>query len=218
MTQEKSKGVYVNTPVGRFSFPYLWTPNTRFEADNVKLTTDFLIYTETLNSNPVEMKLFTELKEAVLFVGREFFKNDSLTLKDFKNPFNPPKLTDNDAKITDPEQKGAIVIKAAFTPNPERGRIRPLILGPDKKEWGQEQIVKIKGGDWGRLNLSVFGYNAKGNTGVSFSLCIAQFWKEGKSFGGGGIQKSINMLSEMEIPVTDAPDAGGLSDMQSKLF
>lgn len=219
---EKKKGTFVVTPVGRFSFPTLVEPsvfvNPKTGEKDYSQGTNFLIYQSTLESNPQERAFFEGLKNAVLSVGKDYFNNPNLTLKDFKNPFNPAKMTDSDPKITDPDMKGAIVIRPKYHRDESKGKLRPVFLGPDKKELSIEDAKKIKGGDWGRLSVGIYGYNFKGNTGVSMSISVVQFWKSGKAFGGGGVEKSIAMLTEMEIPLSDAPDGVGLMDAASKLF
>lgn len=194
MSKKETLKLKVVTPAGRLSFPYLTKPDTgRTYSDN-KYKTDLLI------PKAVWEKEGQKLIDAVLTVGRDFFGNPKLGLKDFKHPF---KDTDKLEKI-DEKQKGYVLIRAK-TDNP------PSIIGPNKNSSGAfadlspEEVQKIKGGDWGRLQVTVYPYSQQGG-GVTFALNVVQFWKPDEAFGGGKAA-NIAMMDEMEVPLESGDES-----------
>lgn len=188
MAKSKSLTLTLPTPIGQISYPYFDKPDSGRENSSNKYSGDLLI------PKDVFIKDGMALKQGVLDVGRSFFNDQTLTLKDFKHPF---KDTDTINKISDPAQKGCILIRA-------RSTRKPLVVGPDKKELDLERIKSLKGGDWGRYVVWIYGYSQQGG-GVTFGLNLVQFAREGAAFGGGSTQ-NLEFIEELEVTLDDVGD------------
>lgn len=193
----------VYTPLGRLSYPYLVKPDTGRKESSNKYSAEIYV------PKAVWMKEGKPVVDAILKVAREYFKDPKLALADFKSP-----LTDMDKERDVKDyQKGTIRIRAKasslFTPSDPTDR-KPIVIGPQKNPdsnkfdpWTDEQVTKIKGGDYVRLICSPYGYSQQGG-GVAFGLNFVQFGKEGPALGEGKM-KSIEALGEIEVEV-DSPD------------
>ena len=177
--------VRVRTPVGRFSFPYLSKPDTgRTYSDN-KFKVDLLIPKAVFAGEEGKA-----LRAAVLKVGREYFGKPAFKLTDFKNPFK-----DMDEAEDVPDQlRGHIMIKA-------KSSFKPTVVSADTTEMGEEEIASIKGGDYGRLVVTVYPYSQQGG-GVTMGLNLVQFKQAGEAFGQGKKQ-ILDMIDEMEVTLED---------------
>jgi hypothetical protein len=191
--------VEIATPIGRINWPFLLKPDVgrqysddKYKADIFWLASDF-------------KESGADLKAAVLKVGREFFKDNSLKLSDFKNPFKKGDDKENPGPL-----EGCIYVTA-------KSNNKPKVLGPKKDEWNDEQIASIKSGDYVRFILSVFPYSQSGG-GVSVGLNVVQFAYAGESIGGG-TAASIALLDSINVELDDvtAEDAGDLGDDEEDL-
>lgn len=188
--QEEKTRVLLRTPIGMFSYPYLAKKDEGRPESDGKFKVDLLVPLKDWNSSP-EAKA---LREGVLAVGRKFFEDDALSLEDFKNPFS---LTD-DIPGADERIKGCMRIRAKTT-------FIPTIYGPDGKEkMTVEDIMKIKGGDYGRMVVDVYPYSQQGG-GVTLGLQVVQFARPGKPLGQGQAA-ALALLDEIEVPVADVPE------------
>ena len=182
----KKESTKVLTPMGRFSFPYLAKPDEGRKYSSGKYSVDLLIKKEDFKTEG------KSLRDMVLKVGRQFFQDDSLELSDFKNPFKDMDKVDDVADY----QKGCILIKA-------KSDYQPVIFGPDKAQLSSDEIAAIKGGDYGRLIVTVFGYEQQGG-GVTLALSAVQFARAGEALGTG-VKQYLSMIDEIEV-TADEPE------------
>lgn len=184
---EKIKSVKITTPMGRLSYPFLNEPDSGREFSDNKYKTDFLIPKDIWKTEG------KELKDAVLFVGREFFKDKTLELSDFKNPF---KDTDKLEKYSSSDEvKNCVLLRC-------KSVYKPIVVGPHKTngQWAdlpEEERKKIKGGDYCKLVVAIYPYGT-GDGGVTLGLNLVQFVKPGDSLGGGRAA-ALAQLEEIEI-------------------
>jgi hypothetical protein len=203
--KEKKERVRIWSPPGRFSFPWLATPDSgRTYSDDAYKSDLFIL-------KPTWKEYGDALKEAVLQVGRDAFGTKFKFGGQWRTPF---KDTDKDDKIVDETQKNCILIRAKSKPA-RSGRFQgvarqPVVFGPRKDSKGNfpqltlEEIEAIKGGDWGKLMCDVFAYDQSGG-GVTFGLSAVQFWKEGDPFGQGlaRLMETVEELEEEEVDEVD---------------
>lgn len=206
----KKEKVIVYSPLGRFSFPYLVTPDTGRPNSDGKWKVELMI---------PKSKFETECKglvAAVLACASEYHGRSIKSLKELTKKVTEEvngvetttvkrlhPFTDMDEERDCPEVfKGHIRIRAKST-------FKPLVIGPHKNEDGKfdalpEEVVKqIKGGDYGRLVMVVYAYSQSGG-GVTFGLNGVQFGYAGDPIGQGAL-KQVQDMSEVEIPM-DAPE------------
>jgi len=189
MAKKKNNSVIGVTPIGRINWPFLVEPDLGRQYSDGKFKADIFW-------DAGEFKeAGKELRQAVLKVGRDFFKDDSLKLTDFKNPFK---------KGDDKENPGALAGTIYMT---AKSKNRPTVLGANKTEWDLEKIRSLKSGDHVRFVVSVFPYSQSGG-GVSVGLNAVQFAYEGESIGGGSAA-SVALLDEIKVELDDI-DEGAL--------
>jgi len=199
--KDKAESLRVLSPKGRFSFPRIAEPNpSDSQFDKNKYTTDFLITRETWDTDPAAKAM----RQAVLKVGRAYFEDDTLTLKDFNNPFKD--MDKVEGKEVADSVKGHVAVRA-------KSDTRPVFIGAKKNSAGgwsdlpESRVYAIKGGDWGRILVSVYAYADKGSgAGVSFGLENVQWIEAGESFGGSN-RASLNMIDEAEVELEDPDDS-----------
>lgn len=183
---KKSKAVKIVTPIGRLSYPYLNETDSGRENSDNKYKTDLLI------TKDVWKKEGKALKEAVLLVGRKFYKDKSLELSDFANPF---KDTDVLKKYSDSKEiKGHILIRC-------KSEFLPIVVNAQKKELSDAERKQIKGGDYARLVVAVYPY-PNGEGGVTLGLNLVQYVKPGAALGGGKAA-ALAQIDEIEIEPDD---------------
>lgn len=178
--------VRVLTPIGRILYPHLLEPHSQGQYPTNKFQCDILFDKSQWEAEGKAARI------AVLKAGRAFFGNPKANLSDFKNPFK-----DGDDK----EQElwhGSIYM----TP---RSQFKPRVVGPDMKDFSDERIRLIKGGDYVRLVLSIYPYSQQGG-GITCGLEVVQFAKEGEAIGGGR-GASLELLSEIEVDLEDPSEA-----------
>lgn len=198
MPRQTPKDKYVSVWVGpgRFSFPSLVTPDTGREFSDNKFKTDLVI------QKAVFKEKNRAIIDAVLKVGKEQFgeKFKLAANSKFRNPF---KDSDTDEKITIDSMKDSIIVRA-------KSKNRPVFIsgrkGADGRfaELNEEQIKNIKGGDWGKILVSVFAYT-QAPGGVSFGLQAVQFGGVGEAFGQGKT-RILESAEEMETELDDVDD------------
>lgn len=193
------------TPVGRFSYPYL------FSVDSGRKYSDDAYKTDLLIPKSIFKEKGRALQDAVLKVGREHFgpKFDLKSGK-WRTPF---KDTDTDDRIENDSMKNCILIRASSKPRKLRdGKVKPaqqpLLIGPRKGADGkfpplsEAQVADIKGGDWGTLNVTIYPYDQSGG-GVTLALNAVQFWKADDGFGQGR-SKLVETAEELEAEIEAA--------------
>lgn len=187
ITKRKKKGdkVQVTTPIGTFSYPNLLEPDSGRQYSDDKYKTDLLFKEKDFKTDPAAKAL----REAILKVGRRGTKDPNATLSDFKHPLR--RTSEMGEKYSENERtKNCIVIRA-------KTEYDPIVIDAQKNEMDAEAVKKIKGGDEGRLIVSVFWYDQQGG-GVALGLTIVQWLKSGEALGGGR-QALIDELDEIEI-------------------
>jgi len=211
--KKKNDSLTIVTPVGRVSFPHLLKARAGMDNGVAKYQLDLLFPKSAYKAGGELDKGFasvpqaggngpwrgakvelTDMKEAVLETAKKFFHENTLTLSDFAHPFK-----DGDTKTLD-SFKGMYVI------TPKSGETyKPKVYNAAMEEMSDEQIAKIKGGDYARLVLRVYAYDTKGNSGVTFGLQAVQFVKAGPSFGGGN-EVVVKMLGEVDVEIEELED------------
>jgi len=202
MPPQKKPRITLWTPPGMFSWPYFT------EVDSGRQYSDDAYKVDLLIPKPDFLAEGKELQDAVLSVGKDYFGAEfKLKNGKYKTPF---KDTDQDVKIQNERQKNAILIRAKSGPNKAKNKpaVQPEFIGPRRGSQGRfakltdEQIAALKGGDWGRLNVTVYPYDQQGG-GVTLALNGVQFWKEGEPFGQGRSQL-YTTASELEVELEEA--------------
>lgn len=201
--KEKRENVKIVTPIGMVSFPYLAKPDTGRKESSNKYSVEIFI------PKAAWQKQGKELVEKLLGFARVYFDDPKLKkLSQFKNF-----ITDMDTqKDIKDYQVGTIRIRAkAGSLHSGETDQKPTVIGairnPDTEKfdvWTDEQIAKIKGGDFGRIIGNLYGYTQQGG-GISLALDFFQFQKEGKAIGQGKM-KAIEDLDELEVEVDSADE------------
>lgn len=194
----KQKAKLLWTPRGMLSFPYFVEPNRDPTYGQDKFMTDLLIPKAIFKETGKELLL------AVLECGNKAFGTTHKTLKDakWKSPF---KDTDSIEKVADERMRGHYIVRA-------KSKQQPAFIGPMLTAEKQiihltaAEISALKGGDWGKLYVSIFSYPQQGG-GVSFGLNGFQFWKTGEGFGQAG-RIPLSTVEELEVELDDAEPAG----------
>lgn len=201
MAADKKPQVILWTPVGMFSYPYFSKPDVGRQQSDGQYKTDLFIPKTVFKEHG------KELQEAVLKVGRDTHGKDfSLKNPKFRIPF---KDTDTDDEVTNERQKNCIFIRAKAGKK-DSDKNRPVtILGPRKVDGKfpiltEKEILAIKGGDWGRLNVAVFAYSGNKliQPGVTFALRGVQFARADEGFGQGAGQL-LETVTELENETDD---------------
>lgn len=192
----KSDKVLVVSPVGRINYPFLLKKDEGRKYSSGKFSIDLMFdKTRWFSKNDDEIKkglTGKELRLAVLKVGRAHFKDAALQLADFANPFK-----DGDVKEDAGEHlKGQIIIRA-------KSEFKPLVFNAAKAEMTDEEIGKIKSGDFARAVYSIYPYT-QGDGGVTCGLQYLQFQQVGPAIGGGRTA-ALALLSELEVDLGDMP-------------
>jgi hypothetical protein len=184
MAKVKKEIVRVVTPVGRLLYPAIAAPNPAdAKYDAGKYTCGLLV-----ESGKFEEEI-KQIAAAILKVGKDVFGADKVkTLKDINQPLR--KGTEDDPEY----MRGHYLLKGKST-------YVPSVIDAAKRDMSPDEVAKIKGGDWGRLVLTVYGYSNK-SSGVSFGLDVIQFARPGEPLGGGK-SKSIQLLEEIEVDMDD---------------
>lgn len=188
--KEAKKRILVRTPVGQISFPNLVKPDVGREYSDNKYKMDLLFDKATWKEEGKDLRV------AVIKTAQEFFGNPKITkLSDFKHPFK-----DGDDKDPEKASSKAYAGKMYVTLKTE---YKPSIMKADgKTEMTEKEVEAIKGGDWARAVVSIYGYSQSGG-GITLGLQLVQFWKEGESFGGGSKAASVALLSELQVDLDD---------------
>lgn len=192
-TKKAGKGLTIKlvTGLGKFAYPHLVVPNSSGEFPSDKFEIKHLMPKASWK------EAGANLREAIMAVARDKYGPDiAKTLKDFPNP-----LSDGDTKDQD-YYKGMVII----TP---KSSSKPRVLGPKKNILTDDEVKAIKGGDYGRLVVSIYGYT-KGKGGIGIGLEAVQFSHVGEAIGGGNAA-AINLLDDLEVEldtpaVDDSPD------------
>lgn len=206
--ESKPKGISVNTPIGRFSYPHFSEPDTvsrgDYKADN-KYKGGLLVDKKVWKADPAA----DALKAAVLKAAQKKWGKDEIqSLKDLDHV--PFKDTDSGQRKVSEKTKGCILITA-------KSLYPPTFIGPKKNEDGEfdelseKQVEAIKGGDWGRYRVGIATFTLKGERGVNLYLNLVQYQQEGESLGDGA-SAAVNAMDEMEVTLDDYEDEDGDED------
>lgn len=172
----------IYTCKGILSYPQLTEPDEGREFSDGKYKTDFLISKADWKTSG------KELRDAVLEVGRAYFKDRGLELSDFKNPFRD---TDKMEKYSaSPRVKGCILIRP-------KSDYKPVIVNAQREEMSESEVKAIKGGDIAHLVVVVYPYST-GDGGVTLGLNAVQWVQAGEALGGGAAS-TIAMIQEVEV-------------------
>ena len=183
----KSFKTSIVTPVGIINYPYLHTPDTKFN-DKGKFKASLLLTKEDLAS-----EAGLQLKRKVLELAREYFKDDKITFKDFNHPFRDlDKLQEN---LEEP-LKGKIELRAQTS-------FKPRIVDAAKQAMSTEAIEGIKSGDFCRFIVNIYGYpkSKLSIAGLGFNLEVVQFVRVGEPIAG--VSTKVNMLDDIEVKLDD---------------
>lgn len=161
MSETQSKLI---SPIGRVSFPALFTPRAAEEGGEPKYSV-VLIFDEAAQKTPE----FSAMREAVKAAIRETWKD-----KPPSNLRNPFRKGEDKAHLAGYEP-GTIFVSAS-------SMRRPQVVGPDMAASVEGEVYA---GCFGRASLRVFAYDKKGNRGVSFGLGNFQMVRDGEPLGGG---------------------------------
>lgn len=198
MANAERERVTFITPVVRVVYPYLTKPDTGRKDSSEKYGVTLLI-----PKNDVWNKEFKELRQKIIKVARTYFNKPDLTLDDFTHPFH-------DGDEDDKEMyKGHYRMSA-------RSQFKPGIATPEGRPMSDEDGALIKGGDYGRAVLSIYGYTVKGKKGVTCGLEVFQFSHKGDPIGGGSREAQIKLLGKLDIPLGD-PDLDDEEDYEEDL-
>jgi len=186
------------TPVGRLLYPSIAAPlPADAEYDAGKYVCGLLI------PNEVYKEQCKDWGKQILTLAQEVFGAKNIkSLADFRHPIKKGDDTETDY------MKGHIFITG-------KGKYAPSIIDAAKKEMSPDAVANIKGGDYGRLVLTLFTYDTKGNKGVSFGLDVVQYARPGEPLGGGK-SKSLELLEELEVEV-DSLDDSDLAGADTKV-
>ena len=213
--EQKDKVISLWTPSGRFLNPFFSKPDVgRNRYSDNKYKTDFLIEKPTFKLKG------GELEAAVREVGKAYF-GSSYKINDpkYRSPF---KDMDKQEKVFTELLRGNLLIRAKASGGGTSGKEpkQPVFIAARKDASGtipelkESEVAKIKGGDWGKLNILVVPYEGSdgdkdgGNKvlpGVTFILNGVQYWKPGEGFGGGKMAM-ISTAEEYEEEY-DSPDS-----------
>lgn len=182
MTVKKALKKVIALPMGRISFPFLAKPDTGREYSDGAWKFDYLIPVETW------AKEGKRVSDAILEVARDLSGNPKLKFEEIKK--HPIKELGKDPK-TDPKMKDYVMMRCKNKNN------QPLIVDVNKKEMTQEQIGKIKGGDWCEAVVTIYSYTQSGG-GVTFGLDLVRYIKPGEPFGSGAA-KHLGLLDDIEV-------------------
>lgn len=198
---DKPKRTLIATPKGRISFPFLVKPDVGREFSDDKYKLDLLFPKATWKEEGKDLRIAI-IKEAQKYFGDPNIKSLSHI------PKNP--IKDGDDK--DPEKPSSKAYKDHYYVQ-LKTEFKPTIVKPDgKTHMSEAEVEKIKGGDYARCVVSVFGYKKGPNTGISLGLQLVQFWKEGEAFGGGSKAASMELLSQLEINLEDVDMGDDVED------
>lgn len=182
---EKSQKVRCVTPAGRFSYPFFVEPKTGGQYPSNKYEVDLLVTPQDFNSAAGKV-----LQDAVVLAAQDLFGDSTISSwEEFQSPFK---------EVEGPDGETYIRIRA-------KSAYKPTVYNAQKEEMDDEEIAEVKGGDFGRLVVTLYAWDKK-EGGVSLNLDSAQFWKRGEPFGQGR-SAAIEMLDEMEVTMEDLDES-----------
>ena len=186
--------IRTKTPQGRIVYPHLVTPNEKGKYPSGKFEITFMI------SKDIWKEEGKALREAVLKVGRAYYKDDALKLSDFANPFQ------------DGDDKESSLFHDHIVMHP-KNKQQPMIVDFQKKELSEDAIKAIKSGDYARLAVTVAPYEQQGG-GVTLYLDVLQFLSKGAAIGGG-VGAALELLDEIDAEDLDDDESEDDEDTES---
>lgn len=160
--QKKEKKPPLRTPMGRLSYPTLFEARAAEEGGR-KLYSASLVFDREAQKTPQ----YKELERVAQETMKEFFKGKIPTKA--KGPFR-----------TDWEEKGYPEGSTFINCSSKQ---RPNVVDHRKEPITDPELVE--NGYYAILSVRAYGYNKKGNCGVSFGLGNVQVVKYGEPFAGG---------------------------------
>lgn len=178
------------TPEGRLSFPDLVKPRAhKDKPDDKKFNASLLL--------PKKVSL-KELRASIDVAGREKWGDDYEKFKKSKK-FHYP-IMDGDEKEDLDGYAGMNVVKATT-------KIRPVVVDRDRNPIEVEELAeKVYAGCYVRLAVRAYGWeNPEFKTrGVSLTLELVQFLRDGERFGGGPAAEDV--FDDLEEEETEDAD------------
>jgi len=181
------------TPVGTLSYPHLFTPQDPMEEGGTPKYAAVIIFDEDADLQALKAAVLTAAEEKFGAKAATLLKGGKLRLPfrdDWEEKGYPENSVFINAKTTNPPG-----VVSRFQ-DPETGKAQ-RITDPDD----------IYPGAQVRFSVTAFGYDVKGNKGVSFALNNVQKWGEGERLDG-----RVRAEDEFEA---EAPVTADLSDMDS---
>lgn len=231
--KKKDFNPLVKTPVGICNYIFFTQPDSGRQYSDDKFKCDIMFDMETWKDH-ADMK---ELRKQVLAVGRKAIADGTISklqgelkgkdpddikaadikLKHFANPFK----TGNDKDMSNEayhcyKDKMFITPKKHVDQVEKQGLDRIVVIGPNGKELSDEEVSRIKSGDYIRAVVSVYPYSQQGG-GVTLGLETVQFAKVGEALFTGGVKAAaMNVLDELDIDLEEIDDeeleSGGVDD------
>lgn len=189
------------TPVGTLSYPHLFTPQDPMEEGGQAKYAAVIVFEEGTDLSDLYAIAETAAHEKFGAKAAALLEGGRLRMPfrtDGEEKGYAPGSTFLNAKTSNPP---GVVSRWA---DPETGKPRK-IDSPDE----------IYPGAQVRFSITAFGYDVKGNKGISFALNNVQKWDEGQRLDGR-VRAEDEFTAEMpaaaDLGDMDAPAAGGLSD------
>lgn len=190
---KKKEYVKMVTPAGRLAYPYLRTINDGGQYPTHTYQTDILIPKSEFKTKQGKALINHVLEIASKTFDEEFESLDEIP----QSPFTDMDEKDNAQDF----EKGCYRIRAKVSRGKDNNPRPPFVWDAQKNVLSDDDVEAIKGGDYGRLIVSGWGYT-KGDGGVAFNLDGVQFWKTGEAIGGSAAS-NVSLLDEMEVPMED---------------
>ena len=165
-----AKDVYgsrLTTPIGRFSYPYVFEKAKAVEEGKVGKYEVTLLIPKTEDIKP--------LIAACESVAKEAFGAKFQGLSKLKHP----PIKDGDDKGPEDPAYGHWVIRA-------KSKDKPVIVGPDRRPITNKD--DIYGGAWGRLLVCPASYQMPLSFGITLYLSALQKARDGERFGGNAVR------------------------------
>lgn len=205
-----AKDTQLVSPVFRISFPAVFEPKWNELAEKNQYTIVMLFpKVPTELEKAMGIKPATEaLKDMKALMAKVANHRFGAGAKGLKNPLKDGDTSLNQAqeliKEKNPAYEGQIVL-SSWSKN------KPGVVN------AKNQIIldhdEIYGGCYCRAQLNCYGYEVKGNRGVSFGLMHVQKIKDGNPFGARTrVEDAFGAVDSETSQAEDAPAAGGMFD------
>lgn len=164
----------IHTPVFRVAFPQMFEAKAAPGSEKKKYGLTMLFTLAELAKNPVEKKLFDEMKKAAQYAVEEKWPDVKKRPKNLMNPFR------DGAEKTEYQGYGPGVVFVTATRSEKSGK--PGLI--DARKLKIEDPTDFYGGCYAHATVNPYAWEFMGKAGVSFGLQNVQKVKEGEPFGG----------------------------------